>query len=84
MFPEIVCKCDKKYFLKILTINLLHWNLSKYVQVRSVENSAKDPIRIGVVGINQSLIGYSICNKPHPQEEKEEEDVLHLSQRDGY
>lgn len=68
----------------MLTINLLHWNLSKDVQVRSVENSAKNPIRNGIVGINQSLIGYSICNEPHAQEEEEEEDVLHLNQKGGY
>lgn len=54
------------------------------MQVRSVENSAKDPIKARVVGVNQSLIGYSIRHEPHPQEEEEEEDILHLKRRNCY
>lgn len=60
------------------TIHLLHRNLSKDVQVRPVENPPEDAIEARVVGIKQSLVGYAIRHEPHPKEEEEEEDILHL------
>ncbi len=61
------------------TIHLFHRDLSKDVQVRPVENPAKDAIQARVVGVKQSLIGYSVCHEPHTKEEEEEEDILHLN-----
>lgn len=63
------------------TIHLFHRDLSKDVQVRPVENTAEDAIQARVVGVNQSLVGYSVCHEPHPQEEEEEEDILHLNRK---
>lgn len=63
------------------TVHLFHRDLSKDVQIRPVENPAKDAIQARVVGVKQSLIGYSVCHEPHPQEEEEEEDILHLNRK---
>lgn len=63
------------------TIHLFHRDLSKDVQIRPVENPAEDAIKARVVGINQRLVGYSVGHEPHPQEEEEEENVLHLNRR---
>lgn len=51
------------------------------MQVRPVENPPEDVIKARVVGIKQSLIGYSVRHEPHPQEEEEEEDILHLNRK---
>ena len=66
------------------TINLLHRNLAKDVQVRPVENSAKDAIQARVIGVKQSLIGYPVRHEPHAEEEEEEENVLHLNEINSY
>ena len=67
-----------------LTIHLFHRDLSKDVQVRSVENPAKDAIQARVVVVKQSLIGYSVGHEPHHQEEEEEEDIFHLKRRKSF
>lgn len=65
-----------------LTVHFIDRYLSKNVQVRSVEHPAEDPIRTGVVGVEQRLIGHSVGRQPHRQEKQEEENVLHLEERD--
>lgn len=63
------------------TIHLFHRDLSEDVQVRPVENPPEDAIQVRVIGVKQSLVGYSVGHLPHPQEEEEEEDILHLNRR---
>lgn len=62
------------------TIQLLHRNLSIDVQIRPVQDSPKNAIRVCVVGVDQSLMGNSVCHEPHTQEEEEEEHILHLNE----
>lgn len=54
--------------------------LSKNVQVWSVEHSAEYPTRTGIIRVEERLIGHSIGQEPYSQEEKEEENVLHLNE----
>lgn len=51
------------------------------MQIWSVKNATQDPVWAVVIGVQQRLIGYAIRHKPHQQEEKEKEDILHLRER---
>lgn len=44
------------------TINFIQWYLPIYVHVWPVEHAPNYPTRTRVIGVQQCLIGYSICH----------------------
>jgi len=66
------------------TVDLLHRDLSEDVEVGPVEDPSEDTIGPGVVRVDQRLIGYAVRHNPHPQEEEDEEDVLHLERERSF
>lgn len=60
------------------TVHFLLGNLSKDLQIRTVEDPAKDTRYTTVLGPQDPLCGHPISYKPHAEEEEEEEYILHL------